>query len=97
MSHEPQFPPPHPSPIKGEGELDEHRFDRLRWRCRRGLLELDLILGDFLRVRYVGLSPTEQRAFEELLTLPDTNLVACLQGQENPPQELEEIVRKIRQ
>lgn len=72
-------------------------MEKLRWRCRRGLLELDLILGGFLQERYAGLSPAEQRAFEKLLSLPDTNLVACLQGQENPPQELEEIVRKIRQ
>lgn len=72
-------------------------MEKLRWRCRRGLLELDLILGGFLQQRYANLSPVEQRAFEELLALPDTSLVACLQGQENPPQELEEIVRKIRQ
>ncbi len=72
-------------------------MERLRWHCRRGLLELDLILGEFLQLRYTGLSPAEQRAFEELLRLPDTTLAACLQGQENPPQELEDIVRKIRQ
>ncbi|TAM45021.1 MAG: succinate dehydrogenase assembly factor 2 [Gammaproteobacteria bacterium] len=72
-------------------------MEKLRWRCRRGLLELDLMLGGFLRERYVGLSSTEQQAFEKLLALPDTTLAACLQGQENPPQELEDIVRKIRQ
>lgn len=78
--------------------MDErHHIDRLRWRCRRGMLELDLMLGGFLQQRYAGLSSAEQQAFEKLLTLPDTNLAACLQGQENPPQELEEIVRKIRQ
>lgn len=73
------------------------QMEKLRWRCRRGLLELDLILGGFLQERYPGLSPAEQGAFEKLLSLPDTSLAACLQGQENPPQELEEIVRKIRQ
>jgi len=73
------------------------RLERLRWRCRRGLLELDLILGGFLQERYAGLSSAEQRAFESLLSLPDATLAACLQGQEHPPQELEDIVRKIRQ
>ncbi len=72
-------------------------MEKLRWRCRRGLLELDLILGGFLQARYPGLSPAERSAFEQLLSLPDTSLAAMLQGQENPPQELEEIVRKIRQ
>ncbi len=77
--------------------IETGHMEKLRWRCRRGLLELDLLLGGFLQERYAGLPPVDQRAFEELLALPDTDLLACLQGQKNPPQGLEDIVRKIRQ
>ncbi len=77
--------------------MDGRRLDRLRWRCRRGLLELDLVLGDFLEARYSKLSVEEQSAFERLLALPDTTLYAYLQGLNPPTEELEEIVRKIRQ
>lgn len=77
--------------------MDPRHFERLRWRCRRGQLELDLMLGGFLQGRYPALSVSEQETFERLLELPDTTLQSYLQGQENPVKEFEEIVRKIRQ
>lgn len=77
--------------------MDPHHFERLRWRCRRGQLELDLMLGDFLQRRYLALPVSEQGTFERLLELPDTTLQSYLQGQESPAKEFEEIVRKIRQ
>jgi len=73
------------------------QLERLRWKCRRGLLELDLILGAFLEQGYDALASPEQEAFDRLLSLPDQQLLACLQGQERPDPELERIVRKIRQ
>lgn len=76
---------------------DARRQDRLRWRCRRGLLELDVLLKDFLDRRYPGLTPAEQEAFELLLTVSDETLLAYVQGKQNPPeQELMQIVTKIR-
>lgn len=77
--------------------MDTRHLERLRWRCRRGQLELDLLLGDFLQGRYPALSLSEQGAFERLLELPDTTLQGYLQGQDCPAKEFEEIVRKIRQ
>ena len=77
--------------------MDARQLDRLRWRCRRGLLELDLVLGHFLGERYAKLSVEEQGAFERLLALPDTTLHAYLQGLNPPTEEFEQIVRKIRQ
>lgn len=76
---------------------DERRLERLRWRSRRGLLELDVVLKDFLDRRYSGLTPDEQKAFETLLTMPDETLLAYVQGKQNPPEkELMQIVQKIR-
>ena len=77
--------------------MDSRQLDRLRWRCRRGLLELDLALGNFLDERYAKLSVEEQGAFERLLALPDATLHAYLQGLNPPTEEFEQIVRKIRQ
>lgn len=51
-------------------------INRLRWRCRRGLLELDLVLGRFLDRYYGELSPGDLAVFCELLRLPDTELWA---------------------
>jgi antitoxin CptB len=47
---------------------------RLRWRCRRGLLELDIVLGRFINDRYPRISNEQRVVFDELLDLPDTEL-----------------------
>ncbi len=36
--------------------LPPDRLQRIRWRCRRGLLELDIVLGRFVDAHYVGLA-----------------------------------------
>ncbi len=52
---------------------------RLRWRCRRGLLELDIVLGRFVE-RYAGLDERQKELFDELLDLPDTTLWDMISG-----------------
>jgi antitoxin CptB len=59
--------------------MTEHQYlNRLRWRCRRGMRELDALLMRFLDVHYSGASPAEQAAFRELLTLPDPDILGLL-------------------
>lgn len=57
---------------------------KLRWRCRRGMKELDLLLQDYLDARYPTAPPREQRLFAELLELQDPELHAWLLGRESP-------------
>jgi antitoxin CptB len=52
----------------------------LTWRCRRGLLELDLWLGGFWGAHRATLQPHEKAALERLLTLSDMEIVDRLQG-----------------
>ncbi|OYW63024.1 MAG: succinate dehydrogenase assembly factor 2 [Hydrogenophilales bacterium 16-64-46] len=54
--------------------------DRIAWRCRRGLLELDLLLGGFWAARRATLQPHETAAFERLLSLSDREIADCLQA-----------------
>lgn len=56
---------------------EEHR---LVWRCRRGMLELDILLTDFLQNGYGALDERRQRDFERLLELPDQELLEYLLG-----------------
>lgn len=49
--------------------------DALGWRCRRGLLELDLWLGGFWARQRATLDPIEKAAFERLLTLSDMEIL----------------------
>jgi len=57
---------------------------RLAWHCRRGMLELDLLLQDFLDHHYDHLAPHEQRAFEILLSYPDQLLLEYALGRMMP-------------
>ena len=55
-------------------------FDRLRWRCRRGLLELDLVLTRFLDNGYADLDVRERKVFVDLLAHADTALWDLMSG-----------------
>lgn len=50
------------------------------WRCRRGLLELDILLGGFWATHRATLQPCETAALARLLTLPDMEIVDRLEG-----------------
>ncbi|HQN64355.1 MAG TPA: succinate dehydrogenase assembly factor 2 [Methylophilus sp.] len=52
---------------------------RLAWRCRRGMLELDILLERFLARYFERLSLDELRAFDAFLDLPDTEFWNILQ------------------
>lgn len=53
---------------------------RLRWRCRRGMRELDQLLGWYLDSRYARASAAERAAFVALLDQPDPDLWSWLTG-----------------
>ena len=70
---------------------------KIRWRCRRGMLELDLLLQRFLKKHLTSLSPVMLSKFENLLLCPDPDLYAWLMGYETPiDKELESFVQFIR-
>ncbi len=72
-------------------------IDRLRWQCRRGMLELDVLLEAFLDQHYRGLSPRLQRYFHQLLEFPDPVIHAWCVGGENPDDdEFQELLASIR-
>ena len=54
--------------------LSEEELRRLSWRCRRGLLELDIILQRFSTHYLAHLNTDELKAFDRLLDLPDNEL-----------------------
>jgi antitoxin CptB len=59
-------------------------LNRLRWRCRRGLLENDLILARFLDVRGDRITDQEVVALDRLLELSDNELWDLLAGRQEP-------------
>lgn len=56
-------------------------LNRLRWRCtRRALLEMDLLLGNFLENHYSGLSPELAAEFRALVDMEDLELWPLIIG-----------------
>lgn len=77
--------------------MSDAELARLRWRCRRGLLELDLLLRRFVEHHYNDLSDAERRVFDRLLALADAELLALLQGENEPTDpELAQLVATVR-
>jgi antitoxin CptB len=51
-----------------------------RWQCRRGMLELDLLLNNFVDKKAASMPPQQQASFELLLSYPDQTLHDLLMG-----------------
>ena len=60
--------------------MDRLTHDRLKWKCRRGLLELDLVLERFMRRHAGGLDAEELARLGELLELADNELWDIVNG-----------------
>lgn len=70
---------------------------KLQWACRRGMLELDVLLGNFLEEVYPTLSEPDQKLFVELLKEPDPLLLAWLMERDVPDDErIARIIQMIR-
>jgi len=71
--------------------------DRLRWRCRRGMLELDLMLNAFLDKGMDDLDKQERSVFQQLLEYSDQTLLELLMERMVPAdKETVHVIRKIR-
>lgn len=51
---------------------------KLKWQCRRGMKELDLLLENYLATDYLTADTAEKTRFAELLRLEDDALLAAL-------------------
>ena len=60
---------------------------RLRWRCRRGMRELDVMLTRYLDRVWPTASTTDRDAFLQLVELQDPDLFGYLVGQITPAEE----------
>jgi antitoxin CptB len=61
-------------------------LERVRWRSRRGLLELDIVLGRFIDACYTQLNEAELLVFEQLLDMPDNPLWDMIAGRQEAMQ-----------
>ncbi len=76
--------------------MAENQRSRLRWLCRRGTREMDLLLQRFMDEQYDHLHETERQALGELLECPDQDLYAWISGSRQPPDSVPvALIKKI--
>jgi len=68
----------------------------LRWRQRRGMKELDVLLERYAVRRYDAADTAERGAFERLLEREDPEILLWVLGQAAPPAEFEDVVAQLR-
>jgi antitoxin CptB len=74
-----------------------HNIPKLRWNCRRGMLELDLLLLPFLEKVFPALSSQDQQLFEDLLACTDQDLYTWLIGHQQPTdRKFVELIQRVR-
>jgi len=70
---------------------------RVRWACRRGMLELDVLFQPFVESQYEQLSTEDKNIFVRLLEGEDPELFAWFMGHEQcPDPELADMVKRVR-
>lgn len=71
---------------------------QLRWRCRRGMLELDILLNNFLEMEYNSLTKEDAALFSNLLDYQDQALFdLLLEKEQSLDAEISALITRIRQ
>ncbi len=76
--------------------MDDRRLARIRWRCRRGMLENDLVLARFLDVHGGALTEDDVEKLDALLDMTDNALWDVIAGRVQPPATLASFVARVR-
>ncbi len=70
--------------------------NRLQWRCRRGMRELDVVLEAFVTNVYDSLPQTEQQLFQTLIDSTDNDLYSWVTGRsEHPDHDCRALLNRI--
>jgi antitoxin CptB len=64
--------------------IDERALSKLRWRCRRGLLENDIFVARFFERHAFTLTKSQADGLLVLMELPDNDLLDVLLARKQP-------------
>jgi antitoxin CptB len=77
--------------------VNDRAIERLKWKSRRGLLELDIVLERYWAGAGAEMDEGEAAALERLLALPDNDLLDLVMGRvEMPEAHLRPLLEKLR-
>ena len=73
--------------VQEDDLIDERYLSKLRWRCRRGLLENDLFIERFFKRHAETLTVRQAHGMTQLMDLSDHDLMDLLMGRSQPAGE----------
>ncbi len=76
--------------------MQDSNLKKIRWRCRRGTKELDVILERFVSTNFETLGYQDKQQLDRLLDVQDPTLTEWLCQNTPPPDEFNDIVSKIK-
>lgn len=84
-------------PEKVQSLMPDNVDSTLRWRCRRGMLELDILLNQFIEKKYSQLDNNQKEVLDRVLDYPDQLLFDLFLGHmESSDNSVTNLVKKIR-
>lgn len=77
--------------------MNDADLNKLRWRCRRGMRELDQVFDYYLNECFLDAKPEHQTAFVQLTNIPDPDIYAMITGrEESPDAAVNDVIRVFR-
>jgi antitoxin CptB len=80
-----------PAASPDAARIDERALSKLKWRCRRGLLENDLFIERFFRRHEAALTHRQADGLLALMDLADNDLLDLLLARKQPQAELDRV------
>ena len=79
--------------------LHPHAYSKLRWRCRRGLLENDLFITNYFEAHASSMPQADAQALDALMALPDNDLLDLFLRNSEPaaPLATPQVIRVLEQ
>ena len=68
---------------------------KLRWKARKGIRELDILLQLYLDIHYSNLNESEKKLFEEVLDIETYDLLNAISGKTSYNQKYENIIKQL--
>ena len=70
-------------------------LNKLRWKSRKGIRELDILLQNYLDIHYSSLDSRDKKLFEEILEIDTYDLLNAISGKSSYNEKYESIIEQL--
>tara|TARA_B100000035_G_scaffold192279_1_gene164133 strand:- start:208 stop:459 length:252 start_codon:yes stop_codon:yes gene_type:complete len=70
-------------------------LNKLRWKARKGIRELDILLQNYLEIYYENLNTEDKILFEEILEIETYDLLNAISGKSSYNKKYENIIAQL--